>query len=258
MITMTGSKYMTNSEKLRRYLNSHSLARKVLYVDELPQGAVARYKVDGDDNELSDIFCFIKKVGHYTIITGEEAACTREGLENQFYAPTFDHHIETKDGGYLASNYDLEDSVCSDDMPQELFDKLKIQFLNRQENLFLDFIEEVTRKVDRYVCCETVEEAVDEIKKRDYKHLWIGKDFEGEDIPAELHNQESTNSSNLKGFILTHEDDLQAIGYFVIRCDACILPSRKTEEFVSYEDIAIFVVGKSLTYIEVKNNDSKN
>ena len=240
---------MTNSVRVRRYLNFHSLARKILCVDPLPPGAIARYEVDlsDDENGLSDVSCLIKR-GKYEILTGEEAACTDPLYENQFYAPTFEHHIETDDEGYLTP----ESDPFSDDMTEEVFDKLKVQFLNKQEKLFLDLLKGATQRVDRYICCDTVEDAVEKIKKKDYKKLWIGKDFAGKDIVTELPNRQGKSYENLKGFILAHEDDPKALGYFTIRCDVCILPDIKNRQFVSFEDIAMFVVGKNLTYIEVK------
>jgi len=250
---------VTNSERVRSFLNTYSLARTVLTVDELRMGAMARYEVEGD-TRLSDIHCLKQNYNSnqenrtYGVVSAEDMSCDKQKSGDRFYPLTFEHHINTNDEGYLIPNYNSEDNFLSDKMTDEIFDKIKIQFLNRQEKLFLNFLKEVEQKLDRYVYCETVDQAVEEIKKRDYKKLWVGKDFAEENIIKELPNQQSNNSSNLKGFILAHKDDPKDIGYFTIRCDICILPDIKGSQFVTFEDIAMSVVGQNLTYIEVKND----
>jgi hypothetical protein len=240
---------LSQAQEIERYLNFNSLARKVLCPEDLPQGDMRFLKYEKKD-DLSDIFGLTKIDNVYKILTGNEMLCKIKIFEDELQAPEIECCVKIDDEGFLSANYGQEEFVLSAVMPEKIFNKMKIKFLNEEENIFLNFVKKHTQNVGRYICCKNEKEAIKEIRNKDYKSLWIGKKFAQSDVVQQLPHRQSKNSSNLNGFILVHEGDLHLVGLFLIS-DRCIIPSIEEKKFIAFEHISILLTRKGLTYIEI-------
>ena len=227
-------------KELRRYLNLNSLARKILGIDDMPPGAIAHYTVEYSNFTLDECFVLSRKNRKFYTETARDYV-VKPYTGNEFYAPSFEFSVINKIKNRFGIDYSEE----------QILRNIKKDFLKKEETIFIDFVKEVAKKNNRYLVVNSLSEAVKEIEKINYKHLYSPKKYSENKLVKNLKNRNRVRSSNLQGFILNNSDSWEDTGVLTIRQEVCILKDYKDDQFVTFEDIAMSLFGKNLTYIEV-------
>ena len=234
--TIIGTKKETtieySAEIVKRYLNIHSLARNILEVDFL-NGRIPNYGVS-DDMTLDDISIVVRGANGMEVVSGSHLAAHGQG--NDFWLPTWEFSVWN------------DNPTGEEDIDEKLLEKIKLEMLKEEESIFINFIKHVMKNNDRYIICDNNDDAIEKINKIEYKKMWAG-----EKIKISMPNLQKIRSSHLEGIILAHSNDSNSIGIFAIRQQPCMLHNRERNKIVSFEEQAMMVINKELTYIEVKN-----
>lgn len=232
---------ITAAEKIKQYLYDNSLARNIIKPENL-NGSIPNYGVD-DDMTLDDISIMVSGYRGKEVVSGTHIAAHGSGRD--FWLPTWEFEIRYKNS---TLQKDIDHNMLEKIIDNNMLEKMKLDFLKKEEDIFIDFVKQVMSKNNRYIICTTIGEAIKKIKKIKYKKIWAGKEMK-----VDLLNIQDIRSPNLNGFILTHQDDSDEVGIFVIRQEPTIFPFDKCNEIVIFEEQAMMIINKELTYIEVKN-----
>lgn len=228
-------------EQVRIYLNSNSIVRRIISIDTLSVGDIAHYCLCDTDYDLDDVFILLRRNHSFEIMNGEDISVPdryNNGHKKDFYGVTFNFHINNK----------CTEGLKELDISEKLLTQVKKEFLAKEENIFIEFVEKVAKATGQYFYCETIGESLDTIDSIDYEDMWAFDGFKDVDIYGRCRQF----SPNLSGFILTHEKEPKDIGIFTIRQEVTMLPNYQDGEIVTFEDIAMSLIGKNITYIEVK------
>lgn len=252
-------KVKNTSIELMKYLEENSLTHQVLFADYLPCGGMSYYKAHTNFVEIdaTALFKYDGDDGDNTFKTGKECVMKEYSCEESFIAPTWFHSVEQiTPYKFITESLDNtgENKVYTDTMPKPVFGSLKKKFLNQQEQLFMKLVKHATKKAGTYLKIPAKEEdhAFWLAIKQKYTTAWVGSKFKDNFLIKQMWNKSTVYSDNLNGILLTNEEDPIDNGAILLRQAPCILPSIKTGQYVAYEDISMFVIGKHLTYIEIE------
>lgn len=248
------------SRELNLYLNDNSIVRSILFVVDLPLFTAPVHK-SPFSVLLSDIYMLSKRQKGNKIAGPHELTAL---LDKNFVLNVLSDKDFVKPNGryekfeFWAEMFEISvinkiEKGCSD----EIFEDIKKDLLKEEEDMFIFLVKEVAKKNNKYIICDSLSEAVEKISKIVYKEAWTPKKFSGNDIVKRISKQKELVSSNLQGFILSHNDNCLNNGILDINQPATILYSSEDSNLLTFEEIAMTIYGKSLTYVEIKNEDNQ-